>query len=163
MECFNCGKTIPDGAKRCQYCESDLNTQIEMTPEVVEAASDALEQVMPGGMDHLREMAQKYDTAEEFANAIFVGACPSCESADVGTFEEVKGVEDPTVARCFACDHIWCTECIGPLDDPKKNCGHWAVCDACGKEADCPYLGNSCGCPKIAGWLAGGQGASEEN
>jgi hypothetical protein len=106
MECSNCNKPIPEGANRCLYCESDQGEMADLTHEEMEAAATVLQQVMPGGLEQIRAMAGNFETAEDFANAIFVGACPACDSTDVGTFGEVAGIEDPTVARCFACGHL---------------------------------------------------------
>ena len=125
----------------------------DVTDADMDEAARALDQVMPGGMDQLREMAESFDTAEDFANAIFVGACPVCQSADVGTFDEVVEIQDPTVARCFACGHLWCTECIQPLSVPDATCGHWAVCEKCGRDQDCPYVLDVIECPEVAMWI----------
>jgi len=161
MQCYNCKKTIPDGAKCCLHCEADQSNAPDLSQEEMEAAVALLEQAMPGTLDELRSMANQCSTAEEFANALFVGDCPSCKSNEVGTFEEVVGVENPTVARCFSCSHIWCTECYQPLKDPKTDCGHWTVCDICGKE-DCEFLGASHECPKVAAWIEEQQGGDSD-
>lgn len=154
MKCFNCNKAVPDDATCCLHCEADLREMADLPDADMEAAAGAIEQVMPGGMDQLREMAESFDTAEDFANAIFVGGCPVCESTDVGTFAEVVEIQDPTVARCFACGHLWCTECRQPLSAPDAMCGHWAVCDKCGEEEDCAYLFDVGECPEVAMWIA---------
>ncbi len=159
MQCFNCAKPVPKGAKRCLHCEADLSDMADLTAEDMHAAAKALEQALPGGLEALRAMAEGFDTAEDFANAIFVGTCPACDCAEVGTFEEVARIEDPTVARCFGCGHMWCTECLQPVADPKVNCGHWAVCEACGKDEDCEFLGDCTECPEVKEWLEQRDGA----
>ncbi|MBN1674882.1 MAG: hypothetical protein JXR37_27810 [Kiritimatiellae bacterium] len=150
MKCFNCGKNVPDGATACKYCEADLRQMDGLAPEALE---QALKHIPADAMAEMRKMAEQYDTAEDFANAIFVGDCPKCGSEQVGTFEEVAGIEDPTIARCFACGHMWCAECGEPIADPNTRCGHWLVCEKCGKEEDCPYIGDPFECGKLAAWL----------
>ncbi|OGV83555.1 MAG: hypothetical protein A3K19_19805 [Lentisphaerae bacterium RIFOXYB12_FULL_65_16] len=150
MKCYNCRKQVPDGADFCKHCEADLRTQDDVPHEEV---ARVLAQMDPAVLAEMQHLAESCETAEEFVNAIFVGACPKCESENVGSFEEVVDVEDPTVARCFDCGHCWCTECDRPVEDPKVSCGHWAVCEECGKDDECPYLMEATSCPKIRKWL----------
>lgn len=152
-QCFNCRKPIPKGAKRCLHCEADQKDMGELTHDDMQTAAETLGQVMPGALEQLAEMAVGFNTAEDFANAIFVGGCPACDSAEVGSFDEVKGVEDPTVARCFSCGHIWCTECLQPLEKPGTKCGHWVVCEACGEEDECEFMGDPTECPDVEAWI----------
>jgi hypothetical protein len=154
MKCLNCNKTIPDGAKRCLHCEADQSDMADLTRKDMEGGVEALEQIMPGALDELGTVAEGFETAQDFANAIFVGGCPVCDSTDVGTFDEVAGIEDPTVARCFGCGHIWCTECLQPLVKPDAKCGHWAVCEVCGEEDECGFVGDATECPDVAAWIA---------
>lgn len=154
MKCFNCGAAVPDHAVRCLKCEADLSDAADLTPEGLRAVEAALEEAAPGMLDRLREMAFSFDTAEDFVNAIFVGACPDCGDEDVGTFEGVKGIEDPTIARCYSCGHVWCGECRSRIENPKVRCGHWDVCDACPDQEECPFLGDAAECPEVSGWLS---------
>jgi hypothetical protein len=105
-QCFNCGKPVPKGAKRCLHCEADLTDMADLTAEDMDAATEALEQAMPGGLEALRAMAEGFDTAEDFANAIFVGACPACDFTVVGNplahgvvIASQKLINDATVKR----------------------------------------------------------------
>jgi hypothetical protein len=150
MKCYNCRGQVPDGARFCKHCEADLSALPDVPQEEV---ARVLAQMDPDVLAEMQRLAASCDTAEEFVNAIFVGACPKCESENVGSFEEVVDVEDPTVARCFACGYCWCTECGRPIADPKVRCGHWNVCSECGKDEDCPHLMDATSCPKVRGWL----------
>jgi len=77
-QCFNCGKPIPKGARRCLHCEADQKGMGDLTREDMQAAAEALEQAVPGALEQLAQMAAGFNTAEAFANAIFVGCCPTC-------------------------------------------------------------------------------------
>lgn len=151
--CLNCGKPIPENAKRCLHCGADLTEMDDISLDEVKAVMDQLEESSPGMMQRLRVMARNFDTADAFVNAICIGECPECDSLEVESFEKVRGVKDTTKARCLTCGHIWCTACFLPLSDPKIDCGHWAFCNACAKDKECEYLENPLDCRKLGSWI----------
>lgn len=110
MKCRNCHKEIPDGAKSCLYCETKQDPQ-HLESEVVEEMLETIDTVEPGLVDQLKAMAENFNTAENFANAIFSGDCPACGSQNTETCDEVRGIENPMVGRCIKCSTLFCTDC----------------------------------------------------
>ena len=152
MICWNCGKEVPKGAKSCKFCESKIDDLPAMSPDELGqllAASGMDEDTMEG----MRRLVDEVGSAEEFANAIFVGDCPKCGSRNVGNCEETRGIENVTVGRCFDCGLFWCTECGYELKKDDTNCPHWTVCEACGEEEACPFMADMTECPKVGEWM----------
>ena len=79
MKCSNCGRTIPDSAKACRYCEAPAEPQ--PTVEELKAAADGLRQMDPHLVRMLKESAREADTAEDFVNEI--GAVESGSSPPI--------------------------------------------------------------------------------
>jgi hypothetical protein len=126
MNCWNCGYEVEDGAKVCRRCESALT---ESNPDALRAAQEALEQMAPGDIRYLQELAGKSNTAEDFANAILVGPCAKCGSENVGCCEDDPDYHEPLLGRCFACGAVWCTECGHVLETSEKTCPRMAEHD----------------------------------
>lgn len=80
------------------------------------------EKVAPGIIGALHEVAKKHDTAEGFADAIFVGPCPECGSKNVGDCDSDPDYNNILLGRCFACGNVWCTECGYKLKKGEKRC-----------------------------------------
>lgn len=92
---------------------------------------------------------------DEFLKLVFVGDCPKCGSDDTVCCDEMEGIDDPTVASCNQCGHLWCLEC-GLEVARGEICGHWDVCDSCDEEKDeyeeCGIMPSDC--PRIIEWIA---------
>jgi hypothetical protein len=153
MKCWNCDKEIPAGAKSCKFCEAKVKRdEPDISPK--EAMSALQAAGLTGEMlDEMKELARNAETAEEFADSIFIGNCPKCGSEEVANCEETSEIEDVTVARCFGCGLFWCSECGYEMKAGETECPHWKLCEACAEQEDCPYLMETDGCPKIAEWL----------
>ena len=84
MRCWNCGKSDPETAKVCQFCEA-----------AVEAGADGGGEGTGRGLLtqccrerwRLQAAFEQSETAEDFANRILVGDCPQCGSTETGNCE----------------------------------------------------------------------------
>jgi hypothetical protein len=123
MRCSNCGKKIPKDARVCQYCEAAV--EAEPSEEEKAAMSDLLEQMPPEALDELRAIFDESETAEEFADRIFVGDCPKCGSSDTGNCENDPEIGELLVGRCYQCGQLWCTECLQLLKPDSPSCPCW--------------------------------------
>ena len=83
---------------------------------------ELLEQMPADILAELSEVMSKSATAEDFANLIMVGACPSCESEHTGDCEADPEIDDLLVGRCYDCGQLWCTECGNKLTPTKCHC-----------------------------------------
>lgn len=153
MICWNCGKEVPKGAKSCKHCESKVEDLPDMSPEELGQMLTAAG-VDENMLKEIRELAGKAGSAEEFANAIFIGDCPKCGSHNVGNCEETRGIEDVTVGRCFDCGLLWCAECGYELKKGDTGCPHWALCKDCVQQEDCPFVVDTTECPTVGKWMA---------
>ena len=120
MLCWNCGKKIPDMAKVCKFCEAAVKDK--PTAEEEAAVRDLLEQMPPEALEELRSAFESSDTAEGFADRIFVGDCPKCGSEDTGNCEADPEINDFLVGRCYQCGQLWCTECGRLLEPDSPSC-----------------------------------------
>jgi hypothetical protein len=123
MRCWNCGKKIPDKAKVCGFCEAAVPA--EPTKEEKAAVEDILGQMPPEALDELRAAFAGSDTAEEFADRIFVGDCPECGSATTGNCEADPAIGELLVGCCYQCGQLWCTECGRLLERNSPSCPCW--------------------------------------
>jgi hypothetical protein len=123
MQCWNCGKDIPDAAKACQFCEAPVEEQI--TGEEEQMARQVLDMMGPDALDALQKAVEESSTAEEFVNRIMVGECPKCGSEDTGDCDQDPDIENILVGRCFACGQLWCTECDRLLEKDNPTCPCW--------------------------------------
>jgi hypothetical protein len=123
MQCWNCGKDIPEAAKACQFCEAPVEEQI--TSEEEQMARQVLDMMGPEAMDALQKAVAESSTAEEFVNRIMVGECPKCGSDETGDCDQDPEIENILVGRCFACGQLWCTECDRLLDKENPDCPCW--------------------------------------
>ncbi len=123
MKCWNCLKQVPEKAKVCPYCEKRLDE--EPTEEQQQAVREMFAGMPADVRDELLGAMGPAGSAEEFANAIFVGDCPKCGSSDVGCCDEDPEIDNPLVGRCLSCGHYWCTECRRALDPKKPECPCW--------------------------------------
>jgi hypothetical protein len=85
---------------------------------------EILGQMPTNALEELGAMADQSQTAEEFADRIFVGECPKCGSRDVGNCENDPEIGELLVGRCYQCGQLWCTECLRSLerDSPVRTC-----------------------------------------
>ena len=123
MRCWNCGKTIPDKAKACRFCEAAV--QPEPTDEEQAVAREMLDQMDPEAMQELQAALGESETAEEFVNRIFVGDCPKCGSTETGDCENDPEIGELLVGRCYQCGQLWCTECLQLLKPDAPHCECW--------------------------------------
>jgi hypothetical protein len=123
MRCWNCGRTVSKKARVCDHCEADLTE----TPSAEEEAAvrELLEQMSPDVLAELSEAVKHSSSAEEFANCIMVGSCPSCGSDQTGDCDADPEINDLLVGRCFECGHLWCTECGTTLTKENPHCDCW--------------------------------------
>lgn len=152
MICLNCGKEVPDKARSCKHCESKIDHDFPLKVEDLQKI--LLESgLTPEMLEEMGHEARKHNSAQEYANAIFVGTCPKCGSENVSDCDEMDGVEDVTVGRCFDCGLFWCTECGYQLKKGEKHCPHWTACDGCKEEEDCPHIVDTTQCPRVRKWM----------
>ncbi len=123
MDCWNCLKKLPKGAKVCPFCECAVEDQ--PSPEEIEAVQEILDQMPPEVLGELEAMMAGSETADDFINQIFVGDCPKCNSSETGDCEKDPEIENLLVGRCYACGHMWCTECQKTLDPKSLHCPCW--------------------------------------
>jgi hypothetical protein len=122
MNCWNCGHEVETGTKVCRRCEANQADFQPTNPEDLRKAEETLEQIAPGGLADLMELANKHGTAEGFINAILVGPCAKCGSENVGDCEEDPDHFEPFLGRCFDCGAVWCTECGHVLEKDEQSC-----------------------------------------
>ena len=65
------------------------------------------------------------ETANDFADHIFVGDCPKCGSEHTGNCDADPEIEELLVGRCYQCGQLWCTECGRLLDRNSPSCECW--------------------------------------
>lgn len=123
MRCWNCGKSVPDMAKVCQFCEAVIEP--EPTEEEKRLVGDLLERLPPGAMEELQAAFEQSETAEDFANRIMVGECPQCGSTETDHCENDPEIGEILVGRCFQCGQLWCTECGRLLERTSPFCDCW--------------------------------------
>jgi hypothetical protein len=109
MICWSCQKVIPDTAERCPYCEAQVFA--EPTEDEKTAAESVLSSMDQDQINELRDAFAKSATGEEFVNRIMIGDCPTCGGSETGDCENDPEIDDPCVARCFACGQLWCPDC----------------------------------------------------
>ena len=85
-----------------------------------------LGQIPPEALEELRAAFEGSETAEEFADRIFVGDCPKCGSEETGNCEADPEIEDLLVGRRYRCGQLWCTECGQLLERDSPSCECWA-------------------------------------
>jgi hypothetical protein len=123
MRCWNCGKKIPDTAKVCRFCEAAVDE--EPTESEKDLVRGLLGNMPPEAMDELRAAFESSETAEDFADRIFVGDCPKCGSEDTGNCDADPEIEELLVGRCYQCGQLWCTECRRLLERDSPSCECW--------------------------------------
>ncbi len=123
MRCWNCNHKVTRKARVCGRCEVDLT----QAPSAAEAAAvvELLEQMPADVLAELGEAMSKSATAEDFANLIMVGACPSCESEQTGDCDADPEINELLVGRCYECGQLWCTECGNTLTRTNLHCDCW--------------------------------------
>ena len=123
MRCWNCGKKVPNTAKVCLFCEAAVEAgPSESDKDLVRGL---LGQMPPEALDELRKAFENSETADDFADRIFVGNCPKCGSEDAGNCEADPEIEELLVGRCYGCGQLWCTECGRLLDRDSPTCECW--------------------------------------
>jgi hypothetical protein len=123
MRCENCDKEIPDKAKVCQFCEAAV--EAEPTENEKAFVRSLLDQLPPDALEELHSALETSNTAEGFADRIFVGDCPRCGSEDTGNCESDPEIGELLVGRCYDCGQLWCTECGRLLTRESPSCECW--------------------------------------
>jgi hypothetical protein len=123
MRCWNCGHTVSKKARICGHCEADLTEAPSAEEEA--AVMELLGQMPPDVLAELGEAMSKCDSAEEFANLIMVGPCPSCGSEKTGDCDADPEINELLIGRCYDCGHLWCTECGNALTRKSLHCACW--------------------------------------
>jgi hypothetical protein len=123
MRCWNCGKSVPETAKVCQFCEAAREP--DPTEEEKRLVGDLLERMPPGAMEELQAAFEQSETTEDFANRILVGECPQCGSTETGNCENDPEIGEMLVGRCFQCGQLWCIECFSLLERTSPSCDCW--------------------------------------
>lgn len=123
MQCWNCQKDVPESAKRCQFCEADLTDA--PTEEEMDFMANLLDKMNPADVEAMMAEMAECETAEEFADRIFIGPCPKCESEKTGNCEKDPEIENVVVGRCMQCGYLWCSLCGKPLEKPTDECPCW--------------------------------------
>jgi hypothetical protein len=123
MRCWNCGNVVSKKARVCKHCEADLTE----APSAEEAAAvmELLAEMPPEALAQLGEAIRESSSAEEFANRIMVGSCPSCGSDQTGDCDADPEINELLVGRCFECGHLWCTECGKAIARVRLHCDCW--------------------------------------
>lgn len=109
MKCWSCGKTIPDDAQACRYCEAPRTEAV--TPEDIAAVEQMLGGMSPDVLAELQQAFEASADGEDFVNRIMVGDCPQCGSAETSDCEDDPEIADICVGRCFSCGQLWCLDC----------------------------------------------------
>ena len=122
MQCWSCGKDMPDAAQHCPSCEAAVKPK--PTDEDLEASRAVMEQMEPEAVVALKAKLEQSETGEEFVNAIMVGECPKCGSTETGSCADDPEIGD-VVDRCFECGQLWCTECRNLIDRDFVHCECW--------------------------------------
>ena len=123
MRCLNCGRTIPDSAKSCEFCESPVTE--EPPAEVKDAIREMLKEMPPEALDELRTAFEECKTGEDFVNRIMTGPCPHCGSLETGDCDDDPEISNILVGRCYKCGQMWCTECGRLLERASPVCECW--------------------------------------
>jgi hypothetical protein len=123
MRCWNCGHKVRKKARVCGHCEADLTKA--PTPEEEAAVIELLEQMPPDVLAQMVATVSESDSAEEFANRIMVGECPSCGSDQTGDCDADPEIDNILVGRCYQCGQLWCTECGNTLKPNNLHCDCW--------------------------------------
>jgi len=134
MQCWNCCKEIPEGAKSCGYCESKQNQSPVANADPAEAAKmlGVLKaQIGEEGFAELEKVFGDAESFDEVSAAIFSGECPKCGSAKTETCDEVAGIENILVGRCKECCTLYCTDC-GRIFQNDVITESTPLCPACG-------------------------------
>jgi hypothetical protein len=123
VRCFNCNHELPQNAKFCPVCEAPVEP--EPTAEELDAVRAALENLPPDLMAQFHKVISESATAEEFADRILVGDCPTCGSSQTGDCENDPDINAILIGRCYDCGQLFCTEC-GRLMKPNEiECECW--------------------------------------
>jgi hypothetical protein len=107
----------------CPYCEAAIEE--EPSEEDKAMVWELLGQMPPEALAELQSAIEKSSTAEEFANRIFIGECPTCGSEDTGNCENDPDIGELVVGRCYECGQLWCTLCDRLLEPGQTTCPCW--------------------------------------
>jgi hypothetical protein len=120
MRCWNCGHSVSKKARVCGHCEADLTEAPSLEQEA--AVMEVFEQMPPDVFTELGEMMSKSASAEDFANRIMVGPCPTCGGEQTGDCDADPEINDLLIGRCYECGHLWCTECGNAVTRESPHC-----------------------------------------
>ena len=120
MLCWSCGKKVPDDAKRCRFCEADVEP--EPTGVEIDIVRAMLAEMDPEAMSELRAAFEESETGEEFVNRIMVGTCPKCDSSNTGDCGDDPEINGVCVGRCFDRGQFWCLDCGQLLREDQPTC-----------------------------------------
>jgi hypothetical protein len=123
LRCWNCGHKVPRKARVCGHCEADLS----QSPSIEEAAAamELLEQMPADILAELGEAMSKSSSAEDFANFIMVGPCPTCRSEKTGDYDADPEINELLIGRCYECGQLCCTKCGKKLRRERPRCECW--------------------------------------
>ena len=122
MKCPNCLEELPENAKICRRCETDVREYTPPSKESLDAITDFMAELPVEQKEEVVRLTKESKTAEEFADALLVGKCPSCGSSNVGGCENDPDYMDIFLGRCFGCGAVWCTECQHVLHENEDHC-----------------------------------------
>ena len=123
MRCWNCGHAVSEKARVCGHCEADLTQAPSADDEAT--VMEFLEQMPPDVLAELGAAMRESASAEEFADRILVGSCPSCGSEQTGDCDADPEIDNILVGRCYECGQLWCTECGNALARNNPHCDCW--------------------------------------
>jgi hypothetical protein len=123
MRCWNCGHKVRKKARVCEHCEADL-TETPSAEEVA-AVAELLEQMPPDVLAEMAKAMSESSSAEEFANRVMVGPCPSCGSDQTGDCDADPEIGELLIGRCYECGHLFCTECGSTISRERLSCACW--------------------------------------
>jgi predicted RNA-binding Zn-ribbon protein involved in translation (DUF1610 family) len=130
MDCWSCGRKIPDTATYCPYCEAHAEEELSVDDEA--AVQKVLAEMSPDTMNVLREVFEDSKSGDEFVHRVLVGDCPNCGSSITADCEDHPEIGHAYYARCLECDYLWCMFC-GETIDPHRpfdhECPDWTEID----------------------------------
>ncbi len=70
-----------------------------------------LQTMNPSMASELMNLAEQFDNAEDFANAIMIGPCSKCDSDNTTNCEDDPVIDNACIGRCTDCNQLWCCDC----------------------------------------------------
>jgi hypothetical protein len=120
MQCWSCGKEVPESAKLCQFCEAEIEP--EPTEQELRFVGDMLSRMPAEALEQLQAAFQQSKDGVDFVNRIMVGDCPNCGSSNTDDCDGDPEIDDICVGRCFDCGQLWCCDCGRLLTHKQPHC-----------------------------------------